>query len=128
MAHSVRSMPTTDRRSDPRARIVALDAFRGFALCGILILFGSGFGLFLGITMLPGLFVGAGRAIGLEGSTLRGPATALAAGILVLQAVLSPLWLRAFRHGPPERVWRCATWGELVAIRKEGQRGNAVVA
>lgn len=74
------------------------------------------------------LFVTVGRAIGLEGSAAWGPAIGLSAGILTLQAIVSPLWLRVFRYGPQEWIWRCATWAEVVPIRKEQPRGDAVAA
>jgi uncharacterized protein len=63
------------------------------------------------------VFVPLGHALGLPGSTRWGAAVALGAGILAVQAVLSPLWLRAFRFGPLEWLWRCATWGRRVPIR-----------
>jgi uncharacterized protein len=63
------------------------------------------------------VFVAVGRAIGLEGSARWGAAVALGAGILVVQAVVSPLWLRRFRYGPTEWLWRCATWWRWVPIR-----------
>ena len=62
-------------------------------------------------------FVVAGRAIGLEGSARWGAAVALGLSILGVQAVLSPLWLRGFRYGPMEWLWRCATWWRWVPIR-----------
>jgi uncharacterized membrane protein YeiB len=62
-------------------------------------------------------FVAVGRAIGLEGSDRWGAAIALGAGILVVQAVVSPLWLRRFRYGPMEWLWRCATWWRWMPIR-----------
>lgn len=75
------------------------------------------------------VFVPAGRALGLEGSAAWATATALAAGILVVQAVLSPWWLRGFRYGPFEWVWRCATWWQVVPLRREEDHvGHAVVA
>ena len=46
-----------------------------------------------------------------------GAAIALGAGILVVQAVVSPLWLRRFRYGPMEWLWRCATWWRWMPIR-----------
>jgi uncharacterized protein len=62
-------------------------------------------------------FVAVGRAIGLEGSDRWGAAIALGAGILAVQAVVSPLWLRRFRYGPMEWLWRCATWWRWMPIR-----------
>lgn len=74
------------------------------------------------------LFVTVGRAIGLEGTAEWGSAVSLSAGILVLQAIVSPLWLRVFRYGPLEWIWRCATWAEVVPLRKEERREEAVAA
>ena len=51
-----------------------------------------------------------GRAVGLEGSARWGTAIALGAGILAVQAVLSPMWLRRFRYGPME--WLTIAWGD----------------
>lgn len=62
------------------------------------------------------VFVAVGRAIGLEGSARWGAAIALGAGILAVQAVLSPLWLRRFRYGPMEWLWRCVTWWRWLPI------------
>jgi uncharacterized protein len=36
----------------------------------------------------------------------------------VVQAALSIVWLRRFRYGPLEWVWRCLTWWEPVPIRR----------
>jgi hypothetical protein len=38
--------------------------------------------------------------------------------VVSAQAVLSAYWLRHFRYGPAEWVWRCLTWWRLVPIRK----------
>jgi len=38
-------------------------------------------------------------------------------GVWAFNIVLSALWLRVFRFGPLEWVWRCATYGRLVPIR-----------
>lgn len=45
-------------------------------------------------------------------------AFALAAGILVVQWAFSALWLRAFRYGPVEWVWRVVTWWQVVPNRR----------
>lgn len=74
------------------------------------------------------MFVPVGHALGLEGSALWGRAVALSAGIVLVQAVWSPLWLRTFRYGPLEWAWRCATWGALIPIRKEEHAGDAAMA
>lgn len=57
------------------------------------------------------LFLTVGPLLGID-SFADGPAIAgLTVGILVVQAVWSALWLRRFRYGPVEWVWRCLTWG-----------------
>ncbi len=38
--------------------------------------------------------------------------------VFALQLVLSPLWLRAFRFGPAEWLWRCATYGRREPLRR----------
>ncbi|MGR6924187.1 DUF418 domain-containing protein [[Actinomadura] parvosata] len=45
----------------------------------------------------------------------------IAAGILAVQRVLSGLWLRHFRYGPVEWLWRYATW----LRRPSGERREA---
>ncbi|MGC2865163.1 DUF418 domain-containing protein [Corynebacterium glutamicum] len=35
----------------------------------------------------------------------------LAAGILIIQELLSALWLRHYTQGPLEYLWRWVTWG-----------------
>lgn len=64
------------------------------------------------------LFVVFGDAIGLRGSDDFAKACLLGAAILVVQAIWSPLWMRAFRYGPFEWVWRCVTWWNIVPMRK----------
>ncbi|MGX1856448.1 DUF418 domain-containing protein [Dietzia sp. NPDC055340] len=43
---------------------------------------------------------------------------ALVVGIIVVEAVWSPLWLRRMRFGPAEWAWRCATWWQVMPIRR----------
>ncbi|MQA82175.1 MAG: DUF418 domain-containing protein [Streptosporangiales bacterium] len=64
------------------------------------------------------LFVVLGNAIGLRGTDDFATAGLLGAAILVVQAVWSPLWMRHFRYGPFEWVWRCVTWWQLVPMRR----------
>ncbi|GAB7192019.1 hypothetical protein NUM3379_27280 [Kineococcus sp. NUM-3379] len=42
----------------------------------------------------------------------------VAVGVLAVQWVLSVLWLRRFRQGPLEWLWRCATWGRREPLRR----------
>lgn len=37
--------------------------------------------------------------------------------ILTLQSLFSMVWLRVFRHGPMEWLWRCMTYGRFLPIR-----------
>ncbi|WP_046470980.1 DUF418 domain-containing protein [Allosalinactinospora lopnorensis] len=53
---------------------------------------------------------------------------ALAACVLLVQWVLSTCWLRRFRYGPVEWVWRCVTWWSVVPIAiPPDQRGSGGV-
>lgn len=63
------------------------------------------------------LFVPLGHAVGLYGSAEWGRKALLATGILLVQMVWSHLWLRFFRYGPLEWVWRCITYRDRVSLR-----------
>lgn len=52
--------------------------------------------------------------------------SALAAVVLVVQNVVSRLWLRSFVHGPLEWGWRTITWREPVPLRRRPPRPAAV--
>ena len=53
----------------------------------------------------------------------------LAVAILAVQSVLSRLWLRSFRYGPLEWVWRSVTWWRPVTLRRaEAQPARPVTA
>lgn len=60
------------------------------------------------------LFVTVGEAIDLTGSADFGRMALLGTGILLVQAIWSPLWLSRFHYGPMEWLWRCITWWEFV--------------
>ncbi|MET7767118.1 DUF418 domain-containing protein [Nocardia sp. NPDC005366] len=64
-----------------------------------------------------GLILVAGARLGLPGSTDYGVVPLLAGSIVVLQMVVSLLWLRWFRYGPLEWMVRCVTWWQLVPLR-----------
>ncbi|HKD20864.1 MAG TPA: DUF418 domain-containing protein, partial [Rhizomicrobium sp.] len=57
-------------------------------------------------------WLGLGRGLGAVGC--------LTAALVIfsLQCVLARAWLQHFRFGPLEWVWRCATYGELIALRR----------
>ena len=60
------------------------------------------------------LFYGIGLGIGDELSSVE--MTAAAVAIFALQCVASRFWLRSFRFGPLEWLWRRATYGTPVAM------------
>ncbi|GHJ15975.1 hypothetical protein TPA0908_39700 [Micromonospora sp. AKA38] len=63
------------------------------------------------------LFLLAGPLLGIDGTDDLPRIVGLTVGILVVQAVWSRLWLRSFRYGPAEWVWRCLTWWRRAPIR-----------
>jgi uncharacterized protein len=71
---------------------------------------------YLSATML---FVILGSALDLRGSADWATAALLGAGILVVQAVWSPLWLRGFGYGPLEWAWRTVTYWRPIPIRRK---------
>ncbi|MCH1625830.1 DUF418 domain-containing protein [Ferdinandcohnia quinoae] len=44
--------------------------------------------------------------------------TLLAVGIFIVQIFLSKLWIKRFRYGPVEWLWRTLTYGQKVQIKK----------
>lgn len=43
----------------------------------------------------------------------------LAALVFVIQVLLSKTWLHFFKYGPLEWIWRCISYGKVLAIRKD---------
>lgn len=68
----------------------------------------------IGVSLFYGVGLGLGGHVGLAGGTL------IAVLIFAAQAKLSALWLRWFRFGPLEWLWRRATYGAPVAFRRTG--------
>ncbi|SDP76739.1 Uncharacterized membrane protein YeiB [Actinopolyspora xinjiangensis] len=66
------------------------------------------------------LVVALAPVLGLPHSLRFGPALALAAGIIGVQVLWSRWWLRRFRYGPFEWLWRCVTWWSPVSPRGTG--------
>jgi len=58
-----------------------------------------------------------GYGFGLWGEVARAPQMLLATAILVLQGFLSTWWLRRYRFGPLEWLWRSATYWSLQPMR-----------
>ena len=59
-----------------------------------------------------------GHGLGYYGSVDRLGQIGVVVGVWVVQLVVSPLWLRRFRFGPAEWVWRSLTYGERPPLRR----------
>lgn len=67
----------------------------------------------------PAALAGAGDALLDIGSrSSYGAVVGLGLAIGVVQAIVSVLWLRSFRYGPLEWLWRCLTWWQWVPVRR----------
>lgn len=77
---------------------MALSCYIGQSLIGILLFYGIGLGM--------------GTSFGLVHSELT------AIGVFLLQVVCCEAWLRRFRFGPLEWVWRMGTYGRYFTLRK----------
>jgi uncharacterized protein len=64
-----------------------------------------------------GMLVFTGVGLGLFGQLERYQLYYVVAAIWLLQLIASPLWLRYFRFGPVEWVWRSLTYGERQPMR-----------
>ncbi|MEV4470477.1 DUF418 domain-containing protein [Nonomuraea sp. NPDC049504] len=53
---------------------------------------------------------------------------AVAIGVLAAQWVFSTFWLRHYRYGPLEWLWRWATWGRRPAIGRSHNSGRTITA
>jgi uncharacterized protein len=60
-----------------------------------------------------------GHGLGLFGSVTRVEQYGIVLAIWAVQVPLSVLWLRSFRFGPVEWVWRTLTYGERQPMRLE---------
>jgi uncharacterized membrane protein YeiB len=69
---------------------------------------------YLGATVL---FLVFGPLLGIDDPADLPLIVFLTLAILVVQAVWSVLWLRSFRYGPMEWLWRCLTWWRRAPIR-----------
>src|SRR5262245_26155311 len=61
------------------------------------------------------LFYGYG--LGLFGTIHRTVLAAIVLAIGITQLVVSPIWLKSFRFGPAEWLWRSLTYWQLQAMR-----------
>jgi uncharacterized protein len=72
---------------------------------------------YLGQSVILGL-VFYNTGLGWFGTVSAGPVVLLAFPIMAIQMMISRLWLRTFRLGPIEWLWRCATYATMVPIRR----------
>ena len=63
-------------------------------------------------------FLFYGHGLGLFGSVERKFQVLVVVGIWILIMVISPLWLKNFRFGPLEGLWRSLTYGKWQALKK----------
>jgi len=61
-----------------------------------------------------------GHGLGLFGSVSRVEALAMVVAFWPIQVALSVIWLRTFRFGPVEWVWRTLTYGEPQPVLRSG--------
>lgn len=64
-----------------------------------------------------------GHGLGLFGRVDRTGQLALVVAVWAVELIASPLWLRAFRFGPVEWLWRSLTYGKLQPMRRAGVVG-----
>lgn len=74
------------------------------------------------------LFLGLSPALGIDGLEDATMVWVLTAGIVVLEATWSAVWLRRYRYGPAEWAWRCLTWGQRVPLRRREPGRDEVTA
>jgi uncharacterized protein len=63
-------------------------------------------------------FIFYGHGLGLYGHVERTGQVAVVAGIWLLLLIVSPIWLRSFRFGPAEWVWRSLAYGKKQPFRR----------
>jgi uncharacterized membrane protein YeiB len=124
----------------PQARVVTLQAGLAVAflyVTGFLLLLRTPLGRPLGAVFAPMgklaltnyilatvLILAADPALGIGERTDYALVVAVGAGIGVIQAAWSPIWLRWFQYGPLEWLWRCLTWWQWVPIRTAARVGR----
>jgi uncharacterized protein len=65
-----------------------------------------------------GAVVFLGWGLGLAGRADYAEQLLFVAGMWTLQLIVSPIWLRRFRFGPAEWLWRSLTYGEKQPMRR----------
>lgn len=64
-----------------------------------------------------------GHGFGLFGKVERFPLLLLVLAIWMLQLLVSRAWLRRFRFGPAEWLWRSLTYGKIQTLKRPGNDG-----
>jgi uncharacterized protein len=67
--------------------------------------------------LMTSIFYGYG--LGLFGKVDRFPVMGFVVGVWILQLLISPIWLRYFRFGPAEWLWRTLTYWKAQPMRNE---------
>lgn len=67
---------------------------------------------------LLGMFIFYGNGLALYGRVERAPQMLFVAGIWILLLIISPLWLRHYRFGPLEWLWRVLTYMKYQPMKK----------
>lgn len=108
----------------PNERIEGLDVIRGFALLGILLLNILAFGLPYRAYVDPsvdgsvaGIDFGVFFAVDLLFEMARHQLYFVVAGEWIVSIWLSVWWLRRYRFGPLEWLWRSLTYGHAQPMR-----------
>jgi uncharacterized protein len=70
-------------------------------------------------TTLIGAFIGWSWGLGLYGRIMPATGFTIAIGVFFFQALASNWWMRRFRFGPVEWLWRSSTYGKLPAMRAQ---------
>lgn len=72
------------------------------------------------------LFIFTGAGLALYGQLSRHELYYVVVAIWILQLAWSPLWLRHFRYGPAEWIWRSLTYGRWQPLRRVEPRASEV--
>lgn len=78
---------------------MALTNYLGQSFAGMIIFYGIGFGL--------------GASMGLTCVEI------IAVSVFIVEIILSNIWLKLFRFGPFEWIWRCLTYGRVFPLLKK---------
>jgi uncharacterized protein len=64
-----------------------------------------------------GVIIFYGICLGLGGDTGASKVLLISLGVYGLQMIMSYVWLRYFRFGPAEYVWRILTYGHRIPLK-----------